>query len=103
MVNPYLLAGALLKATDDGIERQLHPGEPEQRNIYQAMEEGKQVRRLPMSLGDALDHLERDAVIKSALPDEMYRVFMHYKRDEWEKFMATVTEWDVDTYLDCLP
>jgi glutamine synthetase len=33
----------------------------------------------------------------------MYRVFMHYKRDEWEKFLATVTEWDVQTYLDCLP
>jgi glutamine synthetase len=33
----------------------------------------------------------------------MYRVFMHYKRDEWEKFLATVTEWDVATYLDALP
>ena len=67
------------------------------------MEAGKQVKKLPMSLGDALDALERDAVIKSALPDEMYRVFMHYKRDEWEKFMATVTPWDLQTYWDILP
>jgi glutamine synthetase len=67
------------------------------------MEEGKEVKRLPMSLGDALDRLDQDEVIKSALPGEMYRVFEHYKRDEWERFMATVTEWDVDTYLDCLP
>jgi len=102
-VNPYLMAGALLKAFDDGITHKLDPGEPEERNIYQAMEAGKQVKKLPMSLGEALDRLSEDEVIKSAMPDEMYRVFMHYKRDEWEKFMSTVTEWDVNMYLDCLP
>ena len=103
MVNPYLMAGAIIKAFDDGIARDLDPGEPEERNIYQAMEAGKLVKKLPMSLGDALDALERDEVIKAALPDEMFKVFMHYKRDEWERFMSTVTEWDVETYLDCLP
>jgi glutamine synthetase len=103
MVNPYLMASALLKAFDDGIVNDLDPGEPEHRNIYQAIEEGKQVTRLPMSLGEALDKLDADEVIKSALPGDMYRVYTHYKRDEWEKFMASVTEWDVETYLDCLP
>jgi glutamine synthetase len=103
MVNPYLMAGAIIKAFDNGITRELDPGEPEERNIYEAMEAGKQVKKLPMSLGEALDALERDEVIKAALPDEMLKVFMHYKRDEWERFMSTVTEWDVETYLDCLP
>ena len=37
------------------------------------------------------------------MPDEMYRVFKHYKRDEWEKFLGATTQWDLDTYLDCLP
>jgi glutamine synthetase len=103
MVNPYLMAAALLKAFDDGIRRNLDPGEPEQRNIYQAMEEGKQVKKLPMSLGEALDKLEQDETIKAALPGDMFRVYMHYKRDEWERFLATVTEWDMKMYLDCLP
>ncbi len=103
MVNPYLMAGALLKSFDDGIRRKLDPGPPEQRNIYKAMEEGKKVHRLPMSLGEALEKLEKDEVIKAALPGEMFRVYMHYKRDEWERFLATVTEWDLSTYLDCLP
>jgi len=103
MVNPYLMAGAILKSFDDGIRRQLDPGEPEQRNIYEAMKQGKKVKKLPMSLGEALDRLEEDEVIKSALPDEMYKVFMEYKRDEWERFMATVTDWDLKTYMDCLP
>ncbi len=103
MVNPYLLAAALLKVFDDGITRGLDPGEPEERNIYEAMEAGKQVTKLPMSLGEALDRLDADEVVKAGLPDEMYRVFTHYKRDEWERYNATVTEWDLQTYWDCLP
>ena len=69
----------------------------------QAMEEGKQVKRLPMSLGEALERLANDEVIKSSMPDEMYKVFHWYKNDEWERFMHTVTDWDMETYIDCLP
>ena len=52
---------------------------------------------------EALIALDKDEVVKSALPGDMYRVFEHYKRDEWERFMATVTDWDVEEYLDILP
>lgn len=103
MVNPYLMGAALLKAFEHGLANDLDPGEPEERNIYEAMEAGKEVRRLPMSLGDALKELAKDETIRSAMPDEMYRVFQHYKNDEWERFNHTVTEWDVKTYLDYLP
>ena len=102
-VNPYLMASAILAAFDDGLRRKLDPGEPESRNIYEAMDQGKQVKKLPLTFGDALDRLSEDDVVKAALPDEMYRVFMHYKRDEWEKFLATVTNWDLESYWDCLP
>ncbi len=101
--NPYLMGAGMLKAFDDGLENKLDPGEPEKQNIYEAMKAGKQVEKLPLTLGEALDRLENDEVIKSALPDEMLKVFMHYKRDEWEKFLSAVTQWDVDTYLDILP
>ena len=103
MVNPYLMGAALLKAFDDGIVNDLDPGEPEERNIYEAIKEGKDVQQLPMSLGEALQALDQDEVIKSALPGEMYKVFTHYKNDEWERFNHTVTSWDVETYLDYLP
>jgi glutamine synthetase len=103
MVNPYLLNAGVLKAFDDGLKRELDPGEPELQNMYEAVEQGKKVVKLPMTLGDALERLEEDEVIRSALPDEMYRVFTHYKRDEWERFLATVTEWDLEIYWDCLP
>jgi glutamine synthetase len=102
-VNPYLMAGALLQAFDDGITNKLDPGEPEERNIYDALKAGKKVQKLPMSLGEALEALEQNEVVKRAMPDEMYRVFMHYKRDEWEKFNSTVTRWDLEQYWDYLP
>ena len=41
MVNPYLMGATILAAADDGIVNKLDPGEPEERNIYQAMEAGK--------------------------------------------------------------
>ncbi|MDC1340766.1 glutamine synthetase family protein [Oceanospirillaceae bacterium] len=103
MVNPYLMGAALLKAFDDGMDNDLDPGDPEERNIYAAMEAGKQVKKLPMSLGEAMIELENDATIKSSMPGEMYTVYSGHKNDEWERFNQTVTNWDTETYLDCLP
>jgi glutamine synthetase len=88
---------------DDGIQRAVDPGPPEEGNIYEAIEAGKKVSRVPMTLGEALQALDEDEVVKSALPGEMYRVFMHYKRDEWERYCAEVSDWDVKEYLDVLP
>jgi glutamine synthetase len=102
-VNPYLALAALIKAMDDGIQRQVDPGTPEERNIYEAMAGGKEVKKIPMTFGDALDALDDDEVIRSALPGDMWRVFSHYKRDEWERYCAEVTDWDVKEYLDVLP
>ncbi len=55
---------ALIKVMDDGIERKLDPGEPEERNIYEAIEAGKEVKRIPMTFGEALEALEADEVVK---------------------------------------
>jgi len=102
-VNPYLSFAAIIKAMQDGIQRNLDPGPPENRNIYEAIAGGKNVKRVPMTLGDALAELEKDAVIRDALPGDMYTVFHHYKTDEWERYCATVSDWDVAEYLDILP
>ena len=53
--------------------------------------------------GYALDALDDDEVVRSALPGDMWRVFRHYKRDEWERYLAAVTDWERDEYLEVLP
>jgi len=103
MVNPYIMGSVILAAIDDGIVNELDPGMPEERNIYEAMEAGKEVTKLPMSLGAALEALEMDKVVQRGMPGEMYRLYHEYKTDEWERFMSTVTDWDSDTYMECLP
>ena len=30
-------------------------------------------------------------------------VFQHYKQDEWERYLAAVTDWERDEYLEVLP
>lgn len=103
MVNPYLMQAALLKAFDDGIKNRIEPGAPEERNFVDVMNSGEKVERIPTTLRDALDALAEDDVIKSALPGHMYTIYDWYKRDEWNKFIWQVSDWDVKMYLDCLP
>ncbi|MEM6623284.1 MAG: glutamine synthetase family protein [Pseudomonadota bacterium] len=103
MVNPYLMAAGIMQACDHGLSDKIPCGQPEERNIYVAMEEGKLVQKLPMTLGDALTALGQDEVIKSAMPGEMYRLYNEYKTDEWERFLHTVSDFDTENYMDCLP
>ena len=42
-------------------------------------------------------------MIKSAMPGRLYKVFDWYKRDEWERYLAAVTDWERDEYLEVLP
>jgi len=102
-VNPYLSMAALLAAMRDGLDQSMDPGPPEEGNIYEAIEAGKEVTRIPSTLGEALDALEADPVVRGSLPGDMLDVFLHYKRDEWERFIGTVSEWDLKEYLDILP
>jgi len=99
MHNPYLMGSALLKSFDDGLTNNIDPGKPESRNIYEAQKAGKDVKKLPLSLGEALDRLKEDKIIQSAMPDEMYKSLLAYKNDEWERYHQAVTDWEVKEYL----
>ncbi|MDX2051359.1 MAG: type I glutamate--ammonia ligase [Polyangiaceae bacterium] len=59
--NPYLAFPAMLLAGLDGIKNRIDPGDPLDKDIYAlSPEELKSVARLPASLEEALDALERD-------------------------------------------
>ena len=44
-----------------------------------------------------------DELVQSTMPGRLYKVFDHYKRDEWERYLAAVTDWERDEYLEVLP
>jgi glutamine synthetase len=59
--NPYLCYTALLMAGLDGVLNKIEPGEPMDKNMYELPpEELAKVPQVPGSLGEALDHLEKD-------------------------------------------
>jgi len=102
--NPFLTVASLLVAGLDGIRRELDPGPPQSANTYDLVQaDGDSLQRVPESLGAALVALERDEVVRSAMPGRLWKVFHHYKRDEWERYLAAVTDWEREEYLEVLP
>ena len=84
--NPYLALGAILAAGLDGIERNLDPGEPLASNPHdldEAEREARGIHRYPTSLTDAVDALEQDEVLTSALGPARAREFIGVRRAEW--------------------
>jgi glutamine synthetase len=87
--NPYLALGGLLAAGLDGMVRKLDPGEPtlvDPDTLSDAERQRRGIRRLPVSLGEALDALERDEVLVSALGDTLAREYLAVKRSEVRGF-----------------
>jgi glutamine synthetase len=87
--NPYLAMGALIAAGLDGIERGIEPGEPAQidpGNYSDEERERRGISRLPTSLSEALDELERDEVLLEALGPLLARSYIAVKRSEVDFF-----------------
>ena len=100
--NPYLALAVTLKAGLDGVKRKLDPGAPENVNIYHMTREERLqrgIRSLPTNLSEALDELEADDLVKSALGEHIYDRFMEAKRIEWDDYRTKVHQWELDNYL----
>lgn len=99
--NPYLALLAILAAGQDGIERELDPGDPVNQDpsaLSPAEREERGIQRYPETLGEAITELENDDVLADALGDTLYEAYLAIKRFEWNEAASTVTDWDVDTY-----
>jgi glutamine synthetase len=93
--NPYLGLAATLAAGLDGIRNGTDPGDPTLGNAYEEEYDG-----LPRTLWAALDHLEADDVITDALGEPLVEEFLKLKRDEFDRYMDAVTEWEREEYLE---
>jgi glutamine synthetase len=102
--NPYLSHLGILAAVKDGLDKGIDPG-PAQEGLMpeESSNGGPGFAPLPITLGDALEAFEADEVLTSALSPELAQLFVEIKRDEWMRFCAAVTDWDVNTYLNYLP
>ena len=100
--NPYLALAAILQAGLDGIERDLDAPDPVRENIYDFDEETRKeygIETLPANLGEAVEALEDDEVVMSALGPHVGEKFVEAKRAEYDEYRAQVSDWELDRYL----
>jgi len=85
--NPYLALGALIAAGLDGLQRKLElppevsvdPG-----NLDEAERARRGIHLLPRSLGEAIEALDADTVLRSSMGQARARAYLAVKRMEWE-------------------
>src|SRR6478735_6247029 len=101
--NTYLAFAAMIAAGLDGVEKGLELGEPVEESLFEmdaAQIAAKSIKELPGTLGESLDELEKDAVVREALGDHVFTHFLDAKRAEWDEYRTQVSDWEVNRYLD---
>src|SRR5690606_32384868 len=101
--NPYLAYAVMLAAGLDGIEKGLELPPPVEENLYHFTDEDlarRNVLTLPTTLGEAIDEMARDQVVRDALGEHVFERLTEAQRQEWDAFRINVTEWERDRYLE---
>jgi len=100
--NPYLALAVMLRSGLDGIEQEIDPGPPVNKNIYKMSHRERRhlrIDELPGSLSEALDELEKDDLVRETLGDHIFNHFVEAKREEWFDYIRHVSPWEVERYL----
>ena len=100
--NPYLALAVMLRAGLDGIQRklQLPPAMDESFFLHDENDRLHRLARLlPATLGEALDGLREDHLIRETLGDSIYEGFLEAKSIEWTEYRRQVHAWELERYL----
>ena len=101
--NPYLAAAMLLAAGLEGIREGLDPGPPNLVNAYRLTPEERAamgLTTLPRTLGEAIEAFAADPLSREVFGDAMAEAYTAFKRDEWNSFHGTISDWERDRYLE---
>jgi glutamine synthetase len=100
--NPYIALGGLMAAALDGIERGLDPGEPvneDPGNLSDEEREKRGIRRFPLTAQEALDELERDAVLTSAMGEGLATEYLKVRRAEAAAYAEHDEAFELDQHF----
>ena len=100
--NPYLTLALILEAGLDGIRNQILPPTPVDEDMRTMSADRRKelgIERLPETLEQALDELEKDTVLTDALGEHITKKYLAAKRKEWENYQGSISQWELDQYL----
>ena len=101
--NPYLASAAIAAAGMDGVRRRLHPGKPNNTNLYEQTPEALQqqgIGLLPQTLIEAIGELEKDEVVIDGIGAQLAAEFISIKKMEWTEYARHVSDWESNRYLE---
>ena len=100
--NPYLAFAVMLRSGLDGIERQSEPPPIANEDLYHLDDLGRRTLGLdtmPGSLGEALEELKRDGLMRETLGEHIFDRFVEAKGIEWQEYSTHVSGWELERYL----
>ncbi len=100
--NPYLALAVMLRAGLDGIQRKLTLPAPMDESLFLRDDSERsrtRSRLLPATLGEALEALREDSLIRETLGDSIYEGFLDAKSIEWTEYGKQVHAWELERYL----
>lgn len=99
---PHLALAVMLRAGLDGIQRKMTLQPAMDENIFLQDESERlrpRIRLLPLTLGEALEAMHEDVLIREALGDTIYEGFIDAKSIEWAEYRQQVHPWEIERYL----
>lgn len=100
--NPYLTLAVCLKAGLDGIKNKIEPPKSVDCNIYTMTDEERKalkIENLPGTLMEAVEEMKKDSFVLDVLGGHIAKKYIEAKENEWQKYRAHVSEWEIQEYL----
>ncbi len=100
--NIYVALASAIAALLDGVEQRMQPPAAIDEDLYEwpdARFAERGVSTLPQTLGQALDALEADTVLATAMGEDFVAEFLNTKRPEWIDFCRSVSDWEYQRSL----
>jgi glutamine synthetase len=94
--NPYLAWAATLAAGLEGITRRIEPPPAFTGDVYAA----RSLPRVPGNLREAIGLLERSALARDALGEDVVAHYVHFLKTEQRKFDEIVTSWERGRFFE---
>lgn len=95
-INPYLAFAAALASGLDGIRNKIDPPPIFEGNVYAA----EQLPKVPMTLRDAIAHLEASSFARTAFGADVVEHYLHFFKTEQAAYDKAVTNWERARYFE---
>ena len=98
--NPYLVALTVISAMNYGIKNKIKAPDQTKGNAYE--QKSKFKNNMPHDWSSAILAAKKSKFLKDTLGADLHRAFIAIKEMEYQKVASTVSELDIDLYLNAI-